>query len=93
MKISISLPDHMAKEIKTVSQKTEKSVSYLIQVAWNLARTNLFQKEQEDLVKKKKKAIDGLWALRGTLKDDFPDMDSVTLAKKAFRLKGKDVSN
>ena len=37
MKLSISLPDSMAKEIKKLAKKSERQVSWIIQNAWQIA--------------------------------------------------------
>lgn len=43
MKLSISLPDSMAQEIKKTAQKSERQVSWIIQKAWQIARHKISQ--------------------------------------------------
>ncbi len=82
MKLSISLPDVVAREIKTLSQHTERNVSWWIQKAWMLARTQLLRGDQDE---SRKKALKKMKVLRGALKESFPNIDSVNLARSAFR--------
>jgi len=37
MKLSISLPNSMAKEIKDIAKESERQVSWVIQHAWQIA--------------------------------------------------------
>lgn len=41
MKISISLPDSVAKEIKELAKKSERQVSWIVQKAWQIARPKI----------------------------------------------------
>jgi hypothetical protein len=82
MKLSISLPDNMAKEIKMLSIETERSISWWIQNAWNTARTELLR--SDDASKKCRRALKKFSSLQGTLKSEYPSIDSVTLAHNAF---------
>ena len=86
MKISISLPDNTALEIKKFSESSHRNVSWLIQKAWDIARTQIMRGDDEN-EKKRKKAVKGMLQLRGALKKDFPNVSSVDLAHMAFRLK------
>lgn len=86
MKLSISLPDAMAREIKKLADESERGVSWWVQRAWETARTRLMRDESEAL-KSHRRAMKALSALRGVLKKEFPDTDSVTLAHRAFLLK------
>ena len=45
MKLSISLPDVAAKEIRMLASKTDKSVSWWLFRAWQAARTRLLREE------------------------------------------------
>lgn len=84
MKLSISIPDHMAKEIKYMAKKSELSVSRLMQEAWVLSKAKFLQDSQDDLEARKRRAMAGFKKLQERLKDEYPGVDSVTLAKKAF---------
>lgn len=86
MKLSISVPENMAQEIKNISQITQRPVSWWIQRAWTLARPQLIRSEK-DLAQKKNKSLKKLDSLRGVLKNDFPNIDSVTLSRQAFQKK------
>lgn len=83
MKLSISLSDDIAKEIKHLAKISERHVSWWIQKAWIVARSKLMQSslEEQNL---KKNSMKLLRSLKGQLKTEFPDTDSVTLAKQAF---------
>ncbi|MBF0491846.1 MAG: ribbon-helix-helix protein, CopG family [Deltaproteobacteria bacterium] len=85
MKISISLPDNTALEIKKLAEETQRNVSWLIQKAWDIARTQMMRHDENEV--KRKKAMRGLLKLQGALKKDFPNISSVDLAHMAFRLK------
>lgn len=87
MKFSISMPDPMAQELRHLSKEQERSISWFLQKAWLLARETLLSETEQAssaLVKQKKKAMGQLKKLSGSLKKDFPKMDSVKLAKQAF---------
>jgi hypothetical protein len=86
MKLSISLPDSMAREIKKVADQSGRGVSWWLQRAWEAGRTVLLRDESE-AVKSHRRAMKALSSLRGVLKKDFPNMDSVTLAHRAFLIK------
>lgn len=86
MKLSISLPDPMAREIKGLSRQTERPISWWLQKAWDVARTRLIR-EQKTSAHSHRKFLKALDSLRGVLKEDYPDTDSVTLAHQAFTLK------
>lgn len=81
MKLSISLPDPMAKEIKALATH-QRNVSWWIQRAWTLARTQLLRDEKGTAAAKR--AIKKICSLRGALKANFPDVDSVTLSKTSL---------
>ncbi len=71
---SISLPEHVAKEIKGLAKETERSVSWWIQRAWIVARDQL--QNPEEYQKARKVALTKLRGLEGALKDDFPETTS-----------------
>jgi len=85
MKLSISLPEHMAKEIKKLAKSSERSASWWIQRAWTLAKPQLHNPEES--LRAKKAAMAKIDSLEGALKKDFPSMTSVELSKKAFSQK------
>ncbi|MFM8269852.1 MAG: ribbon-helix-helix protein, CopG family, partial [Pseudomonadota bacterium] len=82
MKLSISLPEQMAKEIKKLAKSSERSASWWIQRAWVLAKPQL--QNPEESLKAKKAAMAKIDSLEGALKRDFPSVTSVELSKKAF---------
>ena len=86
MKLSVSIPDEMGKEIKAVARETERTVSWWLQKAWDLARTELLR-GGKNVHDSHRKFLETLESLRGSLKHDYPDVDSVTLAHQAFTLK------
>ena len=81
MKLSISLPDVTAREIRSLANQSERSVSWWIQQAWSLARTRLLRGDED--MAAKERAMKKLRKLMGALKKDYPDIDSVTLAHQA----------
>lgn len=85
MKLSISLPDQVAKEIKKLAKDSERSTSWWIQRAWALARVHLHNPDEAQ--KAKVLAMDKIESLKGSLKADFPQLSSVSLAKQAFKKK------
>ena len=85
MKLSISLPEQVAQEIKSLAKETERSVSWWIQRAWTVARDKLHN--PEEFQKAKKSALGRLRALEGSLKKEFPNTSSVDLAHSAFKKK------
>ena len=84
MKLSISLPDSLGHEIRTLALHTERDVSWWIRQAWEIARTNLLRGDLEQKLEKKKKALKKLSSLKGSLKRAFPDTSSVALSHRAF---------
>lgn len=86
MKLSISLPNSMAHEIRHIASETEKNVSWWIQQAWSLARTRLLQ-SKTDVEFKKRKALKKFSQLQGILKDEYPHVSSVELTHQAFQKK------
>lgn len=84
MKLSISLPDPMAKEIKTLATQTERDISWWIKKAWEISRTQMMRRDLHE--RAEKKALKTLGSLRGALKSSYPDVNSVVLAHEAFRL-------
>ena len=87
MKLSISLPDVAAKEIRMLASKTDKSVSWWLFRAWQAARTRLLREEGK-VRASHQKFLKTLGSLQGVLKKDYPDLSSVDLAHRAF-LPGK----
>jgi hypothetical protein len=85
MKLSISLPDSIAREIKKLSAETERDVSWWIRKAWETARTQLMRGDQSR--EAERKALKKLASLRGALKKDYSNTDSVSLAHSAFSKK------
>lgn len=83
MKLSISLPDAMAREIKQIAEGTERSISWYLQRAWDLARTQLLRRTPE-MERQRQKAMKQWHSLQGVLKKAYPDVDSVTLGHQAF---------
>ena len=83
MKLSISLPDPMAQEIRALSKETERNVSWWIQKAWETARVSLLR-VQEEAEASHRKFLGTLDSLKGALKDEYPGVDSVTLSHRAF---------
>jgi hypothetical protein len=81
MKLSISLPDEMALELKSLSEKSERPLSWWIQKAWLTAKPLLKQGNEQRL---QQKAMKRLSSLRGSLKNDYPNEDSVSLSHRAF---------
>lgn len=84
MKLSISLPDEIAQEIRRIAQKTEKSVSSLLGRAWHKSRIEILR-DEEKAKRSHIKAMKLLDSLRGSLKKDFPETDSMTLSHRAFQ--------
>ncbi len=82
MKMSISLPDVIGKEIKSIAQKRDRNISSIIKSAW-LQTRDYFLSEQ-DLVKEKTSAMKTLSKLKGSLKTAYPKTTSIQLSKKAF---------
>ena len=85
MKLSISLPDPIAKEISGLAKETERSVSWWIQRAWLTSRDQLRNPVHNDSAKAA--ALKKLFGLEGVLKGDFPGVSSVELAHRAFKFK------
>lgn len=86
MKLSISLPDRLAKEIKDLARHSERNVSWLIQRAWKVAREQMQNPVGED--KAAIAAVERLRRLHGSIQGDFPPgTTSIKLAKSAFRKK------
>ncbi|MBI4403444.1 MAG: hypothetical protein HY537_04745 [Deltaproteobacteria bacterium] len=85
MKLSISLPEYVAKEIKGLAKETERSISWWIQRAWVVARDQL--RNPAEYQKAKKAALAKLEGLEGALKEDFPKTSSVELAHSSFKKK------
>lgn len=88
MKLSISLPNSMAKEILYLAEKEQRPVSWYLQQAWDFARSKLVN-PKSNFEKQKKKAMKQLLLLRGSLAKAYPNTDSVTLSHKAFHLKDR----
>jgi uncharacterized small protein (TIGR04563 family) len=82
MKLSISLPDNVAKEIRRLARETDRSISWWIQRAWTVAREQLRNPENDE--KAEKAALSKLRKLQGALKDDYPNKSSVELSHNAF---------
>ena len=84
MKLSISLPDVQAREIRALAAKTDRNVSWWIRRAWETARTRLLREETKAHATHQKfmKTLD---SLKGVLKQEYPDTDSVSLSHQAFR--------
>lgn len=82
MKLSISVPAAMAAEVRQLAQRSDRSVSWWINKAWQVARSQLSDPAEEE--KRTKQALRKLHALRGSLKADFPATSSSILAKQAF---------
>lgn len=85
MKLSISLSDPIAREIKKAALQSERPVSWWIQKAWETARNQLLQ--GGDLNKAQKRALKNLSSLKGALKKSHPHISSVDLAHQAFTAK------
>lgn len=85
MKLSISLPDPMALELKKFAKQRDKNLSWCLQKAWVLARTQLFR--GDDRAEAKARSLRSLKSLRGALEGEFPKMNSVQLSHQAFSLK------
>lgn len=83
MKLSISLPNPLASEIKAKALESEKSISYWIRKAWLIAKPSILR-EPADLALQKEKALKRLDSLKGKLKPHFPQDSSVSLAHRAF---------
>lgn len=86
MKLSISLPDAMAQEIRALAAKTERNISWWLQKAWEVSRSNLLRQEQAARLSHQT-TLKTLSSMRGILKKEFPNEDSVTLSRKAFHKK------
>lgn len=86
MKLSISLPDKMALEIKSIADHYERNVSWYIQKAWQIAREQ-FLLGARGVGQRRLKSLKMLKSLRGSLKSAYPDTDSVSLARQAFFIK------
>lgn len=71
----------MAQEIRSLASETERNVSWWLQKAWETARTQLLRGDQH---KQTQKALKRLSSLRGSLKRDYPHLDSVSLSHQAF---------
>ncbi len=85
MKLSISLPDEIAKEIRQLSKSTNRSISYWLKRAWIDARKNLNDPKEDG--RREQEALSYLRATEGSLKADFPGHSSVGLQKQAFKKK------
>ncbi len=85
MKLSISLPDEMAREIREVASKSERNISWWLQKAWSLSRTRLLRGDKHQ--EAQRRALKKMASLHGALKNDFPDEDSVSLSRRAFHSK------
>ncbi|MBI3540980.1 MAG: ribbon-helix-helix protein, CopG family [Deltaproteobacteria bacterium] len=85
MKLSISLPEDMAREIKGIATQSDRNVSWWIRQAWELARTQLLRGDKDQQAEQK--ALKTLAGLQGSLKKDYPHIDSVTLSHTAFQKK------
>ncbi len=85
MKLSISLPEDMAREIKEIAKKSERNVSWWLQKAWSLSRTRLLRGDKHR--EAQNRALKKLASLQGALKEDFPGEDSVSLSRRAFQPK------
>ena len=88
MKLSVFFPDSMAKEVRSLSTETQRSVSWWVQRAWDIARTQLLQ-EGRAAEASHRKFLRALEKLQGGLKESYPGVDSVTLAHQAFTLPKK----
>lgn len=85
MKLSISLPDNIAKEIGELAKSTQRSVSWWIHRAWLVARSQL--RNGKDLERAEKRALAKLQSIQGSLKKHYPHLTSVRLSHQAFKLK------
>lgn len=85
MKLSISLPDKMAREIRALSKNSQRSISWWIQMAWTTARTQM--QNPKGAQKKADDALAKLMALEGVLRDSHNGVTSVELAHSAFKKK------
>lgn len=83
MKLSISLPDTVGREIRGMAHDTEKPVSVLIQKAWQFARSRLLQDEAADMAQHRR-ALKKMRSLKGSLKKYYPNTTSTRLASQAF---------
>ena len=83
MKLSISLPENIAREVRTLAKKSDRSISWWIQKAWMIARTQL-NNSHEDESRRAQDAMKTLMSLKGSLKKHYPNTTSVALAKSAF---------
>lgn len=83
MKLSISLPENIAREVRTLAKKSDRSISWWIQKAWMIARTQL-NNSHEDESRKAHDAMKTLMSIKGSLKRYYPNTTSVALAKSAF---------
>lgn len=86
MKLSVSIPDSMAKEIKDLADQSERPVSWWFQQAWDVARTKLLRGDRK-AANSHRRFMKTLDRLTGSLRESYPDIDSVTLAHRAFELK------
>ena len=85
MKLSVSLPEHIAKEIRGLAKKSDRSVSWWIQRAWTVARDELHNPKESQ--KALKTALEKLDKLEGSVKKDFPKSTAVELSHSAFKHK------
>jgi len=83
MKLSISLPENIASEVRTLAKKSDRSISWWIQKAWMIARTQL-NNSHENESRKAHDAMTTLMSIKGSLKRSYPNTTSVALAKSAF---------
>jgi hypothetical protein len=79
------MSDEMAKEVRDLARQTERSVSWWLQRAWTVARNQLVFSDKAEA--QRRRALKKLTSLRGSLKKDFPHIDSVSLAHQAFQHK------
>lgn len=86
MKLSISLPNSVAQEIRHLAELSERPLSWWIQQAWGLARERLLRGAHDD-TRAQRRSLKSLGTLRGSLKKAFPHTDAVTLAHAAFKKK------
>ncbi len=88
MKLSVFLPDAMAKEVRILADETRRPVSWWIQRAWDVARSRLLQ-EGRAAEASHRKFLKTLDKLQGGLQKSYPGIDSVALAHQAFTLPRK----
>jgi len=82
MKMSISLPNDVALEIKQIAKESERPVSWWIQKAWSIARSQLMVSDREK-EKRRKKAAEGFRSLRGAL-TDLSDSEKEKMRQSPF---------